>query len=492
MKNNALAMMMSPTGLPGVDPTRQQPMPGMSTSTAVAPAPMQKPQPNALANPMTANFNPPKPKQQNMLLSSAVNGFQRGLDPKGWQAGQDQAKADKAEGVKKQIAMLQNIRALPMEQRMQALPQISQSIGKQIPPELMQDQAIDTHLAMLMGEAGMAPSTPEPMSEYQRAQIGIEREKLNKPKPPIEVNGVLVDPETYEPVYTSPKDPKYFNTGQAVVSVGPDGKSRVLYRDPDRPNSGGQPPSGYRWKQDGSLERIPGGPADKPTAPAYDAPTARKYLTQAQTLDSLDGAINQYMGLIEKHGPQIMTSGVGGDNKVAAQLDAARTAIDIQTKELFNLGVLNGPDLDIIRGAIPDVTGFEAFGKTGDSVSASMNVLRDYIARSRNQIPPEIVSRARPNGGDPAPQQTTGAGGPKFPDGTPITRENLQKLPPQLQEVWSKLLPPEANNDPNDDAFIDSLFPADSGSQPDGGGLPAGVTQEEWDAMTPEEQALFQ
>lgn len=180
--DNALAMMMPPTGLPGVDPTRQPPMPGMSTSTAVAPAPMQRPQPNALANPMAANFNPPKPKQQNMLLSSAVNGFQRGFDPKGWQAGQDQAKADKAEGVKKQIAMLQNIRALPMEQRMQALPQISQSIGKQIPPELMQDQAIDTHLAMLMGEAGMAPSTPEPMSEYQRAQIALEEQKANQPR----------------------------------------------------------------------------------------------------------------------------------------------------------------------------------------------------------------------------------------------------------------------------------------------------------------------
>ena len=47
------------------------------------------------------------------------------------------------------------------------------------------------------------------------------------------------------------------------------------------------------------------------------------------------------------------------------------------------------------------------------------------------------------------------------------------------------------NNQPgaapeDDDTFIDSLFPAD------GGELPAGVTQEEWDVMTPEEQALFQ
>lgn len=181
MKNNALAMLMPRPAPMGVDPTRASPG-AASSITAGAPAPMQAPRSNALATPMTANFNPPKPKQQNMLLSSAVNGFQRGLDPKGWQAGQDQAKADKAEGVKKQIAMLQNIRALPMEQRMQALPQISQSIGKQIPPELMQDQAIDTHLAMLMGEAGMAPSTPEPMSEYQRAQIALEEQKANQPR----------------------------------------------------------------------------------------------------------------------------------------------------------------------------------------------------------------------------------------------------------------------------------------------------------------------
>lgn len=473
MMANALSPMMQKPAAGGLS------TPEYLSPTAPAPAPAApRAMPNALSTPNAYMGAPKKP--QNEMLGAAVRGFQRGFDPQGYQVGQDQAKASKAEGVKKQIALLQNIRALPLEQRMQARPQIAQSIGKDIPPELLQDQAIDTHLAMLMGEAGMAPSTPEPMSEYQRAQIGIEREKLNKPKPPIEVNGVLVDPETYEPVYTSPKDPKYFNTGQAVVSVGPDGKSRVLYRDPDRPNSGGQPPSGYRWKQDGSLERIPGGPADKPTAPAYDAPTARKYLTQAQTLDSLDGAINQYMGLIEKHGPQIMTSGVGGDNKVAAQLDAARTAIDIQTKELFNLGVLNGPDLDIIRGAIPDVTGFEAFGKTGDSVSASMNVLRDYIARSRNQIPPEIVSRARPNGGDPAPQQTTGAGGQIV--------NPLQATGMAMQGGMQKAIFDAVNNPDNDmDGYIDSLFPTAGADE-----LPAGVTQEEWDAMTPEEQALFQ
>lgn len=35
-----------------------------------------------------------------------------------------------------------------------------------------------------------------------------------------------------------PKDPKYFNTGQAVVGIGPDGQANVLYRDPVKPESG--------------------------------------------------------------------------------------------------------------------------------------------------------------------------------------------------------------------------------------------------------------
>lgn len=49
-----------------------------------------------------------------------------------------------------------------------------------------------------------------------------------------------------------------FNTSGAVIEVGPGGGVRTLYeteRHDDAPN-------GYRWTEDGSLEPIPGGPAD--------------------------------------------------------------------------------------------------------------------------------------------------------------------------------------------------------------------------------------
>lgn len=311
-----------------------------------------------------------------------------------------------------------------------------------------------------------------------------------EPKKPIEVGDVLLDPDTYEPLYTAPEKPVAPNLpdGWQMGENGPEaipGYAEWYSKlHPDRGRSSGdQPPSGYRWKQDGSLERIPGGPADKPSAPAYDAPTARKYLSQAQTLDSLDGAINQYMALIEKHGPQIQTSGLQGDNKIAAQLDAARTAIDIQTKELFNLGVLNGPDLDIIRGAIPDVTGFEAWGKTGDSVGASMNVLRDYISRGRNQIPPEIIARARPNGAQAEPKSQ--GGGALF-DPLQATGQAMQQ---SIQEGMRQALTRDDGKDDNMDGFIDGLFPADDGTTDE---IPEGITAEEWNAMPPEDRALFQ
>jgi hypothetical protein len=61
-----------------------------------------------------------------------------------------------------------------------------------------------------------------------------------------------------------------------VAQTGPQGQLRIPYK-PAAPRvasgaGGGRAPSGYRYKQDNTLEAIPGGPADKPsTAPAEDA-----------------------------------------------------------------------------------------------------------------------------------------------------------------------------------------------------------------------------
>ena len=180
-------------------------------SSPVPDAPL--PSANALA-PKALPQNPFRPapmKPQNTLLESAVSGFQRGFDPKGYQAGQDKAKADQAEALKIQIATLKNIRAMPLEQRMQVLPQLSQQIGKDIPPELMQDQAIDSHLALMMGEAGMAPEAPDyqflqgpdgaiSLGNKGTGQVQQVQPGTPKPKNPIIIGNNAYDPETYQPI----------------------------------------------------------------------------------------------------------------------------------------------------------------------------------------------------------------------------------------------------------------------------------------------------
>lgn len=248
MMANALAPMMPRAELPGMDPNmpmQRQPVASMSLPTAVAPAPVAAPAaPTANAlKPMTSSpYMAPAKKPQNTMLGLAIDGFQRGFDPKGRQADIDQRKADGMEKAKQTLALMQQQRALPAEQRAQwwtqNAPQIGQIIGQdlsqqQVDPNAFTDEAMDGQIAALAGSLGIAPSAPEPMSAYQKAQIDLEREKLKQPKAPIEVNGVLVDPVTYKPVYTSPEKPKEaepFTLSKDQVRYGPDGK--VIARGP--------------------------------------------------------------------------------------------------------------------------------------------------------------------------------------------------------------------------------------------------------------------
>jgi hypothetical protein len=108
---------------------------------------------------------------------------------------------------------------------------------------------------------------------------------------------------------------------------------------------------------------------------------------------------------------------------------------------LFNLGVLNGPDLDIIRGAIPDLTGVDAFVSDKKNAKAALGVIHDYISRMRNQIPPEIMQRARPNG-DPRGRIPHVVGS----DGVPelLRRPETAPAPQSLQDHINSLFADDA------------------------------------------------
>lgn len=496
---NALAPMMPRAELPGMDPNmpmQRQPVASMSLPTAVAPAPVAAPAaPTANAlKPMTSSpYMAPAKKPQNTMLGLAIDGFQRGFDPKGRQADIDQRKADGMEKAKQTLALMQQQRALPAEQRAQwwtqNAPQIGQIIGQdlsqqQVDPNAFTDEAMDGQIAMLSGKLGIAPSAPEPMSAYQKAQIDLERDKLQQPKPPIEVNGVLVDPVTYEPVYTAPKDPKYFNTGQAVVSVGPDGKPSVLYRDPQQPSGS---TARYENVSPQQMEALgyPKGTIgqrnivtnqievkSRPSTAQTGQPTESERAGSLHSQIALNGLGN------------IMRMEAGGYNR-AGMAEQAGGLVGGENERLYDQAALEFAD-----GYLRAMTGaaqtegevqrnarqfFPQFGDTAAVISQknagrlnALKAMRSKAGRAWNPEWDQMIAdlETQVGGGQQAPAMSGAA------SMAGIAAQTITNRPGAGPE--------------DDDTFIDSLFPAD------GGELPAGVTPEEWDAMTPEEQALFQ
>lgn len=191
------------------EPSPLKPMPN---ATAPAPAPMAKPTANALAapSPGLSPYAMPKKPQQNALLGMAVDGFMRGFAPQQWQQNQDQRKADGAEKAKQTLALMQQQRAIPTEQRgqwwQQNAPTISEIIGQdvsQMPVDVSKfsDQALDGQIAALSAQLGIAPD-PKLMAERQQRQqmeamadqIGLQgRERL----------AFMSDPEAYAKAISS-------------------------------------------------------------------------------------------------------------------------------------------------------------------------------------------------------------------------------------------------------------------------------------------------
>lgn len=417
----------APAPAPAYDVSADAYQPGAMRSAPNTPQPM--------AASTVSPFSPPQGPPSNALLASALDGFQRGFDPTGFEKRQATSKAAEGDKLKQTLALMQQQRALPEQQRgqwwQQNAPTISKIIGQdvsQMPLDVTEftDQALDGQIAALSAQMGIGPVVPEAYTLAPGAQrygadgrVVASNPGIEKTRAPIIIGNVAYDPETYQPIITGEAKPESLPEG---MWRGEDGKG------PPQPipgyvgmrtqiARGSQSPSStadtYRpaTPQDLQAWGIPPGTAVKinnrtgepqvisgaKPASEYTPTQQSKFIQQAQTLDAVDGALKAYTDLIDAAGPQLWTTGIGGDNPKAKQLDAARTAILIQAKELFNLGVLNGPDLDIISSAVPDVTGSEALGKSAASAKAQLSVLTDYISRGRNQIPTELLERARPN-----------------------------------------------------------------------------------------------
>jgi hypothetical protein len=103
---------------------------------------------------------------------------------------------------------------------------------------------------------------------------------------------------------------------------------------------GGKPPPGYRWAGDGRLEAIPGGPGDK-------LPEAQQ--KQVIGTQNLSNAITEYRSALKSFGP---LDALKPDQR--ARLGTVYNNMLLQAKEAYNLGVLNGPDYEILQSVVTD------------------------------------------------------------------------------------------------------------------------------------------
>ena len=159
--------------------------------------------------------------------------------------------------------------------------------------------------------------------------------------------------------------------------------------------AGGKPPPGYRWNPDGSLTAIPGGPGDK-------LPESQQ--KQVVGVQNLSNAIQEYRQALKSFGT---LDALNPDQR--AMMGTKYNNMMLQAKEAYNLGVLNGPDFDILQSVVTDprsLKGVITSNKALDTQASELDRIMSGIAQTSSQLKPR---------GNGAPQMPTKpAGGAKF------------------------------------------------------------------------------
>lgn len=178
---------------------------------------------------------------------------------------------------------------------------------------------------------------------------------------------------------------------------------------------GGKPPPGYRWKGD-VLEAIPGGPGDK-------LPEAQQ--KQVVGTQNLSNAIAEYRKEL---------AGFGGWSKLnpdqRAKMGTKYNNMMLQAKEAYNLGVLNGPDLEIMTNVITDPRSPRALiisKEALDTQAAELDRMMGGVAQVSSQARPKPKQPSAP-ANTSVPKAGTVEGGYRFKGGNPADPKSWEKV----------------------------------------------------------------
>jgi hypothetical protein len=111
-------------------------------------------------------------------------------------------------------------------------------------------------------------------------------------------------------------------------------------------------------------------------------------------LKNLDDAVNSYKKELETTGPTVMP-------QKGARLKAQFTNLQMLTKSLFELGVITGPDMQILQGAITDPTGIRGNVMGTKALLEQLGVMKSIIERSKNNLAEVYGTGGTTPGGPP-------------------------------------------------------------------------------------------
>jgi hypothetical protein len=137
----------------------------------------------------------------------------------------------------------------------------------------------------------------------------------------------------------------------------------------------------------------------------FDKPTnLAAFKTKSLSLQNLDDAINAYENELKMTGPTSLPWKSG-------KIKSLYTNLQMLTKSLFELGVITGPDMQILQGAISDPTEFRGnwlLGKEG--LLEQLQVMKSVSKRTKNNLA-EVYGQPLPE--EKPPGQPPASGGKK-------------------------------------------------------------------------------
>jgi len=105
---------------------------------------------------------------------------------------------------------------------------------------------------------------------------------------------------------------------------------------------------------------------------------------QAQQLLSLQNSLKGYKDTMAKTGPSPFGEAIGDPG--AVELGSRRQDLLLGMKELFNLGVLNGNDYQIISSMISDPNSFKNILIGANGYEGQLKVIEDKLANAQNNL----------------------------------------------------------------------------------------------------------